>query len=577
MGILRGRSAVVRLDTQLHELQRLPAPRSPTGLALGPKGDVFVVGELSPNIARYTLTGEQLVAAGDTVVPGVRGLRDIALTPAGAIWVADEHAGELLRVERGAVVERQKIGHGPAHIVATAKHVVASAVLEHAIVVLPGNATFTNDGPFWGFDAQETPRGLVVVSGGVENHPLDRTVGYFGYVDSYVYVDRVDSAGLVTRLANINVGELGVVTPKAILVRPPRADGALEVLVTGYASNRIQELLVERDGAVKIGQSSELVAGTRTIAADRATTAFADPLLDAWVQRGKEGLIVVPVPDDAPHDERARIGEALFFTTMMSPNNITEGPHSRFTCETCHFEGYTDGRTHSTGRGDVKATTKPLVGLAGNRPYFTRAMDPDLSTVSHAEFRVAGAGITDDPYFDIKPLGASWLGTKDAVAALDLRRDLLTFLLTNSHRPNPAVVGRTSFDAEERRGAELFRDRCASCHAARLDASDAASEQPFPTWESQIFAEASPIVWATVGYQKVGVLPYVHDEGARTTSLRRLDKKYPYFTNGSAKSIDDILRRVRVGPDEKLLHDDASGTPLPSDAQRALASFLTLL
>ena len=568
VGVLRGRSAVVLLDGDLREVSRLPAPRSTTGIARGPHGEIYVVGELSPNIARYAVDGGKLVAAGATVVPGVWGLRDIAVTPAGAIWVTDEHAGELLRVANGAVVERHRIGHGPARVIAVGEQIVASAVLEHTIVVFPGGAKITNDGPFWGFDASPTKEGLVVVSGGAENHPLDRTAGYFGFIDSFVYLDRIDRKGAVTRLAAVNVSERGIVTPKAVTVTP--SAGGFELFVTGYASAKAIALTLDASGAITKETPKTLVPGLRA----HAGSAFANPLLDAWVTGDGN---VVPVPDDAPHDARAKIGEALFFTSLMAPHNISEGSHSRFTCETCHFEGYTDGRTHRTGRGDVEATTKPLVGLAGNRPYFTRALDPDLSTVSHSEFRVAGAGITDDPYFDVAPADAAWLGLEKTVSALDLRRDLLTFLMTNSHRPNPATVGRKSFTDDERHGAELFRDRCASCHAARLDASDAATEEAFASWESQIFDERSPIVWASVGYHKTGITPYVHDEGARTTSLRRLDKKYPYFTNGSAKSIDEVLNRVRVAPDGTLFHDAPNGTPLPPDTQHQLAAFLTLL
>src|SRR5205814_5016931 len=120
---------------------------------------------------------------------------------------------------------------------------------------------------------------------------------------------------------------------------------------------------------------------------------FADPLLDAWVLRRSDGQFeVVPVaPTRARSDNIERLGEALFFTTLMAPYNRADGPLSRFTCETCHFEGYVDGRTHHTGRGNVHATTKPLVGLFNNRPHFSRALDPDLSSVANNEFTVAGA------------------------------------------------------------------------------------------------------------------------------------------------------------------------------------------
>ncbi len=93
------------------------------------------------------------------------------------------------------------------------------------------------------------------------------------------------------------------------------------------------------------------------------------------------------------------LGEALFFTTLMGPWNKSDGPLSRFTCETCHFEGYVDGRTHHTGRGDVHAVTKPLLGLFNNRPHFSRALDPDLVSVAFNEFRVAGAKSGRDPWY----------------------------------------------------------------------------------------------------------------------------------------------------------------------------------
>ena len=57
------------------------------------------------------------------------------------------------------------------------------------------------------------------------------------------------------------------------------------------------------------------------------------------------------------------------------------------------------------------------------------------------------------------------------------------------------------------------------------------------------------LVWATADYQKTGVVPYVHDDGARVPSLRRLYKKHPYLTNGSAPDLDSLLERVRFSTD----------------------------
>jgi hypothetical protein len=317
---------------------------------------------------------------------------------------------------------------------------------------------------------------------------------------------------------------------------------------------------------------------------------MANPLLDAWMLFDERGLAeIVPVAGETPRPMASRLGEALFFTSLMAPRNSSAGPLSRFTCETCHFEGYVDGRTHHTGRTDVHATTKPLVGLVGNRPHFSRALDPDLATIAHAEFRVAGAGNDADPFFAIEPRELSWLAHLDVLErqeALDLRRALMRFLIDFSHRPNPAVIGRTAFAPLEQEGAVLFRDRCETCHAARLSSDDPATRVPFEQWEASIMSEAGPIVWGSAGYRRTGVLPLMHDEGTRTPSLRRLYKKFPYFTNGSAHALADVLDAVRFAKsevsergDRGFFHANArEGSQSLDDAsKRALAAFLELL
>ena len=87
-----------------------------------------------------------------------------------------------------------------------------------------------------------------------------------------------------------------------------------------------------------------------------------------------------------------------------------------------------------------------------------------------------------------------------------------------------------------------------------------------------------PIVWGGVGYHRTGVEPYVHAEGARAPSLRRLYKKRPYFTNGSARSVRDVLDRARVDG-ASFAHDHAPEGAAPLDAAErdALAAFLDLL
>jgi hypothetical protein len=416
----------------------------------------------------------------------------------------------------------------------------------------------------------------------VEDHPLDRTGGFFGFVDSFVYAYRVHESTF-EKLGAVNVSEHGVVTPKAIAIDGAEGD-RIDLFVTAYGSPTGLRVGV-RAGAEPTVAPVPLVPGIRSL--DRAgtgstrPTAMANPLLDAWVLLDERGLRVRPINGEPLRAPASRLGEALFFTSLMAPRNTSGGASSRFTCETCHFEGYVDGRTHHTGRANIHATTKPLVGLVGNRPYFSRALDPDLSSVAHAEFRVAGAGSGTDPFFAVEARDHGWLEHLEVsgrVEPLELRRSLMRFLADFSHRPNSAVIGRAAFDPIEREGARLFRDRCEGCHASRLSADAPNTHVAFEQWESMILDEPAPLVWGSAGYQKTGIVPYVHPEGARTPSLRRLYKKHPYFTNGSAKSIDDVLDGVRfVGRETFHANAPEGARALDLAEKRALRAFLELL
>jgi cytochrome c peroxidase len=105
---------------------------------------------------------------------------------------------------------------------------------------------------------------------------------------------------------------------------------------------------------------------------------------------------------------------------------------------------------------------------------------------------------------------------------------------------------------------------------------------PFDRWEALIFAREGPIVWARSEHKQTGVTPYVHERGARVPSLRRLYKKRPYFTNGSAKSLADVLLMARFkGEDFWFYHagapEDAALSALTAEEREALLGFLDLL
>ena len=530
-----------------------------------------------------------------------KGFRDVALGGTRdhrATYEVDERSGELLASVAGAASYRVlDAGHGAFRVARAGDWLVVDCLLDHALAVFDldedgfpdydRRRTIDHDGPIWGFDAKATPEGLLIAAGGVEDHPLDRTQGSFAFVDSFVYLYRVPRSGQPERLAAVNVSEQGVVTPKAVVLRVA-PDGGATVFAAGYGSDGLAEITwpagLASPPSVRV---HTIVPGAASMALAGDTFVFADPLFDAWftLPLGSTAAPVpVPVPDPGapPRSMESRVGEALFFTNLMAPWNSSEGRLSRFTCETCHFEGYADGRTHNTGRGDVHATTKPLLGLFNNRPHFSRALDPDMATMVNNEFRVAGSLSGRDSWFSMADANLRWtslLGEDAAkLDALGLRRALMTFLMDFNHRPNPSVLGREALTDEERNGMKVFARRCEGCHAARLVADDPATRVPEARWEAMVLSREGPIVWGSSGYKKTGIEPYVHELGARTPSLRRLYKKWPYFTNGSAKSLGEVLERARFRGDD-FWHDRApEGTTALSDEERKeLLAWLDLL
>ena len=614
VGILRGQSALVELDASMREVARLAAPESPSGLAVSDDGEVLVVGELSSDVARYRLVRGRLEATGAIELPGVRAMRDVAVGPEGVVYVVEEHDGRLLTLRpalgdrRAAPIERAEapLCHGPVHLLRAGGAIAVDCLLNHAVVVrsvdargfprADGEVRIVHDGPMWGMDALPDGDGLLLAVGGVEDHPLDRTEGSFGFIDSFLTLYRV-AGGRAVELSEVNASALGVVTPKALRLSRSGA-GELELVAAGYGSDRLA--LVHWARAGPSGELGAPVVETRPIppgcaAMERsprlvgvdsadAPLAFANPLFDAWVVASPTGSSIVRVDDAAQGAQSAdsRLGEALLFTTLIAPWDRSDGRLSRFTCETCHFEGYGDGRTHFTGRGDVHATTKPLLGLFNNRPHFSRALDPDMTTMVNNEFRVAGARSNHDPWFGLSVDEFPWMSSlgvgRERFAPEDLRRALMAFLMDFMPRPNPVVIGRRRWTNVERAGAELFRDRCESCHQARLVTDEPSTRVPFERWESLVLAREGALVWASAGYEKTGVLPYVNEKGARVVSLRRLYKKYPYFTNGSARDLRSVLDRVGVVGD-RFFHDGspAGAIGLRDDEKAALGAFLDLL
>jgi hypothetical protein len=598
---LRGDSALVLLDDHGKEVARAATTPSPNALAALPDGRVFVTGDIDARVLRYRIQGHRLYPDGDIPIPGAASLRAVVADER-AVFVADFWGDRLTALSLDGTpntpFSTEPLAGGPVRLALTDRYLGAACLFEHSIAIFErdpdGVGTteikrLTHDGPFFGFSLLERRGELFLAAGGVEDRPLDRRDKAFGYVDSFVYLYRLDAAKHLERMFSLNTSELGVVTPK--VVRLVDAGDELRLTVVGYASEEVLELAWKEGVAVpRVVATKKGVPGCSDVAFSAERRLCANPLFDAWVELDDDGPVVHAERETRPADPSSieRLGEALFFTTLMAPDVTSSGRRSRFTCETCHFEGATDGRVHNSGRNSIRVSTRPLLGLFNDAPHFSRAHDRDLTSVSHNEFSVANRGNPIDPWFSLSKARFPWLELlgerEETVAPLELRRSLLFFLARFSHAENPLAVRREvprRFTESERRGAAIFRERCVGCHAARLVARDATKEVPFERWEELVLSPEGPIVWSNGEYAKTGVTPYVDPMGTRTPSLRRLYLKRPYLTNGSAPSLDALVARARFSETE-LFHfepqerERAPNSFAPGEAQ-ALVAFLRVL
>lgn len=572
VGLLRT-GAVVSLDPTGHELARTEVHPGAAGWNIAGE-TVAVVSEGSPSIQLLRLGSQGPRLTGEVVVAGATGLRSIAAKPGGGWWLADRHRGRILSVDARGQVQGERACGGALQVVHVQRWVAANCMLDHRVEVFEATdelqpvASVTHDGPMWSLGARAVEGTLELAVGGVEDHPLERRDGSFGYIDSFVFVLRLNGDAL-ERQAAVNVGAHGVVTPKFVAWHDSAwwASGA-----GGMSLVRIEP------GPAPNVQAWSVPAGLTGLAWRGQEMLAADPLLDQWVHLdAQQQASWVEIDSEDARTDSQRLGEALVFTTLLAPRATTEGRNSRFTCETCHFEGTVDGRVHYTGRADVHASTKTLRGLVGNHPHFSRALDRSTVDMIHNEFRVANANTEQDPWFALDTTTYPWLAALTSTATwqpAQLRGAVLEFLAIFTPDGNPAVARQGGYSPLQRRGAERFAQACEGCHQARRVADDPGSRLPFEAWEADLFATGS-ILWASEQRHRTGVEPYVHEDGPRVPSLRRLWVKRPYLTQGTAPTLDAVLLGFREG--SAAVHGAGEGAQLSAEDRAALVAFLDLL
>jgi len=346
------------------------------------------------------------------------------------------------------------------------------------------------------------------------------------------------------------------------------------------AAPRSESLTAQRSVAVGTNPSAvAFLPDGRVVTADR----LSDTLSFVTAPSGGSAAPAQVVTLSVGRPERltpAERGEVLFYSRALVPRNVATGPLSIYTCAACHADGHVDGRRHPSKRNRFFTMTKTCRGLVGTEPFLTIG-DPD--TFAAFADNIVGThaqGALDAPdTYDQYPVqlrlraGATW--TTVTLSPAELRVALAAYMTRIPVEPSPfAPPGRRALSAPERRGLALFRADCAGCHQLRTS-TVATRAVEAKTFESRLLA--GELVLTSARRYDVGT-PVIGEGGNNPPSLRGAWAAAPYFSDGSAATLEEAIRRT--DPSADRVHAPVNGTrpPALSAAQQAdLAAFLRAL
>jgi cytochrome c peroxidase len=117
----------------------------------------------------------------------------------------------------------------------------------------------------------------------------------------------------------------------------------------------------------------------------------------------------------------------------------------------------------------------------------------------------------------------------------------------------------------------LFRDHCAGCHQLVGDSSRG-DHVPARDLERRLLA--GQVALTSPRLHAVGT-PILGEGGNNPPSLRGVWEAAPYFSDGSARTLEDVLRRT--DPDAAAVHAPANAERRPAFSDRERAALLAFL
>jgi DNA-binding beta-propeller fold protein YncE/mono/diheme cytochrome c family protein len=593
-------------------IARVPTCRFPDAVAALPGGGALVACRFDAGLRRVeSLHGRWRVSTiGPAIAPGARGL---ALSPdARLAYVASPATGgvEVVALKGGTLEQHLPTGLSPRALRVVPPGTVpgeqrplllVSSFIDHRVTVHPIDPAGTL-GPAVQTIATEAPvlDLLVADAGGRpalwlathEDRPLSRAHLSVEGLDSGVLVlparalggdaPPFQDAGSGRRdFVNLSERAPAAVVEPAALARDERS-GAVAIVGAGTDNVLVAPRGSRMTGTVAVGADPSAIAALpgelpRWVTADR----LSDTLSFIEGTPTESRVVATLVVGEPARASGADLGELMFYSRALTPRNVADGPLSLYTCAACHDDGHVDGRRHPSKRNRFTSMTKTCRGLATTAPYLslgepdTIAAFADNIVATHAQ---GAEGGPDD--YDRYPVTLRVRGEGDAWRTVTLSPDevrtaLAAYMSRIPVEPSPFAPahGRT-LSSEARRGLAVFREHCARCHQL---VGDAAAGDAIPARDLQRRLLAGSVALTSARLYDVGT-PVLGKTGNNPPSLRGVWDAAPYFSDGSAQTLEDVLRRTDPGAEKVHAPANATRPPgLDEGARAALLAFLRAL
>jgi cytochrome c553 len=595
-------------------IARVHTCRFPGALAALPQGGVLVACRFEAGLRRVTRARDGRWRSVTVRAGAESGARGLAVSPAGAVvYVASPaRAGvDVVSLSGAGVLQTLPTGLSPRALRVVPAGtlpgeprplLLVSSFLDRRVTVhplaadgrlMPAIQTIETEAPVLDLvvGPARTGDGVALWLLSHEDRPLSRATGPVQGLDSAVLMLRARAEASPRgpfedpgpgRRETFDTSERAP-EPVIELAAAARDEASGAIALVGAGTDNLliatSELTAAR--AVGVGGAPAAVAalpGGRWVTADR----LSDTLTVVEGGRAAEAPRVVATLDLGARARAtaAELGELMFYSRALTPKNVADGPLSLYTCAACHDDGHVDGRRHPAKRNRFLSMTKSCRGLGTTAPYLslgeptTIEAFADNIVATHAQ----GADRAPDDY-DRYPVtlrlrdGAGW---KERVLSPDeVRGALAAYMAAIPVEPSPFVApGQRALTAQQRRGLSLFRDGCAGCHQLVGDIVRGDSV-PREALERRLLD--GRVALSSQRLYDVGT-PVLGKTGNNPPSLRGVWEAAPYFSDGSARSLEAVL--ARTDPDADKVHAPANAERPPvfdEEARAALLAFLRAL